>query len=157
MEEYQEIWKPIKGYKNLYKISNKGSILSIKRNIVLSPLIDKGTIYVSLSKNGKVKKHYIRTLIKNHFPGIPKNISIFDIIGKEELQIIYIDKIKSSIRNFRPKYGNEKAKAKAIIMNYGTSRILSLVITKKYPIPELSNLLIFIDDKLPNYDFRLLY
>lgn len=52
-----EIWKDIKGYEGLYKISSYGRVISVKKNIVLIPTktISNG-LCVSLSKNGKSEK-----------------------------------------------------------------------------------------------------
>ena len=54
----EEIWKDIKGYEGLYKISNFGNVysLNIKRNKKLS-MNRHGYLYVDLMKN-KVRKHF---------------------------------------------------------------------------------------------------
>lgn len=72
-----EIWIDIKGYENLYQISNLGNVKSLnyrrmKKEQVLIPREDKlGYLYVTLRKNGKNKTHKIHRLVGEHF--IPNN------------------------------------------------------------------------------------
>lgn len=85
----QEIWKDIKGYEGLYKISSNGlvkrcsrhSIDSLGRNVyypekILINKISKQTGYpcVNLSKDGIVKTHNIHVLIADAFIPNPKKL-----------------------------------------------------------------------------------
>ena len=76
-----EVWKDIKGYKNLYQVSNLGNIKTLdynhtKREKLLKPILQKdGYLGVNLMKNGKRKRHRIHRLVaetflsnKNNFP-----------------------------------------------------------------------------------------
>ena len=69
-----EIWKDIKGYEGLYKISSYGRVISVKKNIVLIPTktISNG-LCVSLSKNGKSEKKQISRLVAVAFIPNPEN------------------------------------------------------------------------------------
>lgn len=62
------IWKDIPGYEGLYKVSNYGEVLSLKRNRtkekILKGQIDQyGYIRIVLSKNGKIKKYKAHRLV----------------------------------------------------------------------------------------------
>jgi len=73
-----ETWKDIKDYKNLYMVSNNGSIKSLKRNTaherILKPRKDRGGyLYVGLLKNGKTKYCKIHRLVAEAFIPNPEN------------------------------------------------------------------------------------
>lgn len=64
----EEIWKDIPEYENIYQASNFGNIKSIKRNIILKPIIrNDGYLFVNLSKNGKSKPIKIHKIIAKTF------------------------------------------------------------------------------------------
>lgn len=59
-----EIWKDIKGYEGLYKVSSKGRILGVKRNKEVKPILVKSGYYVvNLSKNNKIKQFRVQRLV----------------------------------------------------------------------------------------------
>lgn len=75
-----EIWKDVKGYEGLYKISNYGRVKSIKRKVknkngfrivdekILKPIINnKGYYIYGLSKQGKINILLLHRLIGEHF------------------------------------------------------------------------------------------
>lgn len=63
-----EIWKPVKNYEDLYEVSNKGSIKTLRYSKLLKPgLGGNGYFTVSLTKDGKARSHYIHRLIAEHF------------------------------------------------------------------------------------------
>ncbi len=76
-----EIWKDIKGYEGLYKISSYGRVLSLARTKkmprtggihylqekVLSPRIIKSYYYVNLGKNGKRISYKVHRLVCSAF------------------------------------------------------------------------------------------
>jgi hypothetical protein len=70
-----EIWKDIKGYENLYKVSNLGNIISLKTNKILKP--NKGSngyLLVHLYNNGIRSKHLlIHRLVAEAFLPNPNN------------------------------------------------------------------------------------
>ena len=83
-----EIWADIVGYEGYYKISNFGNVKSCKRIIqhglgnadrviesrIIKPYDDNhGYHLVSLSKDGKVKKHKVHRLVAKAFIPNPKN------------------------------------------------------------------------------------
>lgn len=71
----EEIWKDIKGYEGLYKISNYGRVESLpknrygsKKSIILKPFLDKdGYLNIGLCKNNVVTKHKVHRLVAQVF------------------------------------------------------------------------------------------
>ena len=69
----QEIWKDIKDYEGLYKVSNLGQVKSLNylhtgKEQVLKPDKDKlGYLQISLCKNGKIKRFKIHRLVAMMF------------------------------------------------------------------------------------------
>lgn len=83
----EEIWKDIKNYEGLYKISNLGQVKSLTRNIILKTATDKkGYLRVSLCKNCKDKYYRIHRLVLQAF------------IGNSDLQCNHINGIKNDNR-----------------------------------------------------------
>ena len=73
-----EEWKDVIGYEGLYKVSSKGSVLSIARNTtkggILRNLIgSSGRLQVNLYKNGKLKSLLVSRLVLIAFAGYPKD------------------------------------------------------------------------------------
>lgn len=63
-----EIWKDIKGYENLYQISNLGQVKSLRNNLILKPgLVGIGYLSVNLCKDGKHNYKKIHRLVAEHF------------------------------------------------------------------------------------------
>lgn len=70
----KEIFKDIKGYENLYKISNYGNVKSLKNSIILKPAKNhRGYLHVALYKNNKTKAHRIHRLVAQAFISNPEN------------------------------------------------------------------------------------
>lgn len=102
--EVGEVWKDIKGYEGLYKVSNLGRIKSIQRKVKyqnsernVNERIKKtfvgnqGYERVELSKDGKNKKYSVHRLVANAF---------LDEIN-DNLEVNYIDgnKLNNCIKN----------------------------------------------------------
>ena len=62
----EEIWKDIKGYEGLYRISNTGKIVN-RFSELMKIGKDRNYLYVYLCKNGKDKQLNLRTLLDTHF------------------------------------------------------------------------------------------
>lgn len=63
-----EIFKDVNGYEGLYKVSNTGKVLGVKRNKILKPNFDKdGYLKLSLFKNCKRKDYRIHRLVADAF------------------------------------------------------------------------------------------
>lgn len=72
----KEIFKDIKGYEGLYKVSNLGNVSSQrggKVRILSTRLDTKGYLAVNLSKNGKMKTHRLHRLVAIAFIANPEN------------------------------------------------------------------------------------
>lgn len=68
------IWKDVEGYEGLYKISSLGEILSVKRNIIKKPRLDKdGYFLIDLSKNNNATTYRLNRLVAQHFLILPIN------------------------------------------------------------------------------------
>ena len=95
MEQIEE-WRPVKGYEGLYEVSDLGRVRSldrvvivstdestrhkrILRGMVLSNLNNKnGYLFVSLSRDGILKRHYIHRLVAIAFIPNPNNYPIIN-------------------------------------------------------------------------------
>jgi len=72
-----EVWKTIKGFEGLYKISNLGNVFSFKKEGNLKAFINGcGYFEVSLYNNRITKKQQIHSLLASHFLEKPKGINI---------------------------------------------------------------------------------
>ena len=94
----KEIWKDIKGFEGLYRVSNLGRVKSLERfdalgrrvkERILKPLINhRGYYQVVLCKNSIVKAYKVHRLVWSAFNGqIPEN-----------LQVNHINEVKSDNR-----------------------------------------------------------
>lgn len=63
-----EIWKPIVGYEELYEVSNQGRIRS-RSTIKAQTTGHSGYKFVTLSRNGAVKKHRTHIIVATAFHG----------------------------------------------------------------------------------------
>lgn len=85
MEE--EIWRDIKDYEGLYKVSNLGRVKSLPKTVIrpdaiftIKEKIFLKARYVTLSKDGIAKQYYVKTLVNKAFED---NI---DLISKDLVQ-----------------------------------------------------------------------
>ena len=105
LPDEHEIWKDIKGYEGLYKISNFGRIIRlqyIRRNILtkrvsiyklhfIKPILQKGYLSCSLSKNGVIKRFRLHRLIAINFIPNPNGYKVVNHIDG--------NKINNSLKN----------------------------------------------------------
>ena len=93
----EEIWKDIKGFEGLYRVSNlgrvkslerfrkgkNGSLMTVKERILKPKLTHRGYYRVGLCKNSIVKLYYVHRLVWIAFNGpIPENIQVNHIDEK---------------------------------------------------------------------------
>lgn len=112
----KEVWKDIKHYEGLYKISNYGRVWSVHKQDFKAPHTkDNGYMFVQLYKNGKMRNEHVHRLVALTFIPNPHNLP--QVNHKDE------DKSNNCVDNLEwcdCKYNN----------NYGTARKRS-VATKK--------------------------
>lgn len=117
------MWKPIKGYENLYEVSDMGEIRSLDRispcgkgrchlfkSKVLTPSSNgKGYTFVRLAKNGINKKHYIHRLVAEAFIDNGNNYPIIN--HKDENRANNkVDNLEWCTYKYNSNYGNIKNK-----------------------------------------------
>lgn len=74
LNQKEEIWKDVKGYEGLYKVSNLGRVKAIRNNLIRKPRAGRhGYLYVNLCKNGVHKTFKIHRLVALHFIENPNN------------------------------------------------------------------------------------
>lgn len=71
-----EVWKDIKGYEGLYKISNLGNVYSCRKSRNLKPYLWSGYPNVNLVKEHKRKGVQIHRLVAQAFIQNPNNYKI---------------------------------------------------------------------------------
>lgn len=78
----EENWKKIKGYEDLYEISNTGKVRSLhKRNkgkILRTWDNKRGYLFCNLCREGKKENNYIHRLVASHFV---ENMGNFDTVN----------------------------------------------------------------------------
>lgn len=80
-----EEWRPIKGYENLYCVSNKGRVKSLgnggtfnSSEHLLKPGLSAGYFQVGLSKNGNHKNYLVHRLVADTFISNPYNLPMIN-------------------------------------------------------------------------------
>jgi DNA-directed RNA polymerase subunit RPC12/RpoP len=69
--ETEEIWKPIKGYEDLYEVSNLGRVKRLDSNIILKYNKDiKNKLKVCLCKQGKITYKVVSRIVVESFLGL---------------------------------------------------------------------------------------
>ena len=82
-----EVWKDVRDYEGLYKISDLGNVYSILTNKKLKLRLNKnGYSQINLSKNGVNKTHAVHRLVMETFNAIE---------GMNNLQVNHINEIKN--------------------------------------------------------------
>lgn len=121
---FDELWKPVNGYENLYLISNKGRLKSCNRTMIRkdrwgnetkyqmkSKVIkiqknNKGYNVVNLYKKGKGEKKLIHRLVASAF--IPNLNNLPEVNHKDEnKQNNIVDNLEWCERNYNNNYGKQ--------------------------------------------------
>ena len=132
----KEIFKDIEGYEG-YQISNYGNVKSLgndktRKEKVLKPAKDKyGYLYVNLSKQGKVKKHFVHRLVAQVFIDNPNNLP--EINHKDEDKTNnHITNLEWCDRKYNINYGTHNQRsAESRINHQNTSKQVLCVETGK--------------------------
>lgn len=65
-----EKWQPVPGFEGLYEVSNKGRVMSLRRQKIMKPWKHyRGGLRLTLSKNKKGKMYQIHRLVYTAFNG----------------------------------------------------------------------------------------
>lgn len=129
----EEEWKPIKGFKQYYEISNLGRVKSLprlvkarnhfisKEKIRINSLANTGYLCIRLSKEGKVTNKLIHVLVAeafisnpnnlpevNHLDGVKTNCNSDNLEwSSKSNNHIHAHKLGLKKSNFKPQYGNK--------------------------------------------------
>ena len=138
----KEIWMPIKGYENLYEVSNLGRVRSLGRTIhgkarngtdadrfykgkTLTPQGDRnGYLHVGLMKDGVVKIYRIHRLVAQAFIENPDNLPEVNHIDEDRTNN-KMDNLEWCTHQYNNSYGNKPAKGE----KNGMARLTSEQIT----------------------------
>ena len=80
-----EVWVDIKGFENLYQISNMGKVRSLKNNIILSPDISNGYKRVYLYSPTRKRRELVHRLVAQAFIPNADNKPFIDHIDTNTL------------------------------------------------------------------------
>lgn len=118
--QIKEIWKPVKGYEELYEVSDLGRVKShwYGREKILKPVKTKdGYLQVCLCRNGKVKRFLVHRLVATAF--IPNTFGLPEINHKDENPL---NNAKFNIewcdRRYNINYGTRNIRAASARINH---------------------------------------
>lgn len=84
----KEVWKDIKGYEGIYKVSNFGKVYSLPRpktkGGLLKPQINKGYERVTLLKEKKIETFSVHRLVASHFIENPNKYEVINHIDENK-------------------------------------------------------------------------
>ena len=116
-----EQWRDIKGYENLYQISNLGRVKCLgngnsnnSKERILKPGITKGDyLQVTLFKEGKRKQYYIHRLVANSFIDNPDNYNEVNHINEDKTDN-RVDNLEWCDRTYNCNYGSRNERMATI-------------------------------------------
>lgn len=125
----EEIWKPIRGYDNIYEVSNLGrvrrianidknnEIIKLRKERIIKPFLRKdGYLSVSLSIHGKVEKKLLHRLVAEAFLQNPDNLPIIN--HKDEIRTNdNVDNLEWCTYSYNITYGNARVKWLSKVIN----------------------------------------
>ncbi|QKF94013.1 HNH endonuclease with NUMOD4 motif and intron encoded nuclease repeat [Fadolivirus algeromassiliense] len=119
-------WKPIRGYEELYKISEFGDVYSIRLNKIISPnLGDKGYYRIVLNKENTKSSKYIHNIVYSSFKNVELNKNkVIDHIDR--------NKINNHINNLREVTRSENSKNIDIKEKTNFDKILQYSLDKNF-------------------------
>lgn len=133
MDKYnmqKEIWKDIKDYEGIYKISNTGKIWSCKRKIEMKQKLSKGYLLIGLYKEGIQKTFSVHRLVSKAFIENP--------LDKKEVNHIDENKINNKASNLEwctskenANHGTRNKRISEWVLNNGNLTIKSVAMLDK--------------------------
>jgi len=130
----QEVWKDVKGYENLYQVSNFGRVRSLDRvvrnknngvkiirgRIMSQHLVGHGYYHIVLSKDGKIKGHLVHRLVAQTF--IPNPQKLPQVNHKDENKLNNnIDNLEWCDSTYNNNYGTVKVRHSLSQLNHISS------------------------------------
>ena len=80
-----EIWVDINGYEGKYQVSTLGRIKSLKKNLIMKPMVaTNGYLIACLWKNNEQKKFVIHRLVAQAFIPNPNNYKEINHIDEDK-------------------------------------------------------------------------
>lgn len=128
-----EEWKDIEGYEGLYQVSNMGRVKSIKiyvsrkrkdthriKEIILRTWLNRGYVYLKLSKNSILKSLKVHRLVAEAFIQNPMNFP--DVNHKDEnKENNNVSNLEWCTKLYNQKYGTAMQRSKETIRLNGRS------------------------------------
>lgn len=108
-----ETWVDIEGYENLYQVSDKGNIRSLKTgNKRVLCMNNYGYLHVGLTKNGNTKTTLVSTLVAKHFVYNPDPENYTQVNHKDEVKT---NNNFSNLEWCTPSYNTNYSQAKKVL------------------------------------------
>lgn len=116
--QIEEIWKSIKGYEDLYAVSNFGKVKSLKYGKILKPQ-NKGNGYlqVSLCRNGKRKTLLVHRLVAEAFIPNPYGLPEINHIDENKSNNC-VENLEWSDAKYNTNYGSRTKRISAALTNH---------------------------------------
>ena len=111
-----EIWKDIRGYEGIYKISSYGRVWSLKRKGVVKEKIlsqtynNNGYLRISLNKNNKSKSILVHRLVAQSFIPNPNNLPCVNHKDENKLNN-QVDNLEWCTHKYNNNYGTIKQRS----------------------------------------------
>ena len=133
----KEYWKPIKGYEDLYMVSNWGRVKSFDRWVkskngsiricrgrILKPYTNKdGYLYVVLSKNNKQKTFKVHRLVAEAF--LPNPYNLLQVNHRDENKLNNnVDNLEWCTNEYNINYGTRTERMSKSKINGKRSKIV---------------------------------
>ena len=125
MDNSIEIWKDIEGYEGMYQVSSMGRVRSLNRYVrrrngnmmlvkerIIKPFVNRGYIYVTLSKDGKQPNLKVHRLVASAF--LKNTFNYPDVNHKDENTANnHVENLEWCSKKYNRSYGTLNARMRA--------------------------------------------